>query len=108
MKKVYCDEKSKQCWIVNEVEDIYSFKCFNTTTGEESLGILTSLKKDPSQFGLDENVKIFSMDFKGEEILFYEKYEDGRILIRCLDPDKLEKIKNELNIVFVGDQLIEN
>ena len=105
MEKVYCDEKNQKCWLVNDVDDIYSFKYKNIETGEEKTTVLTHTKPTDEK-NLIEDVKYYSLDFNDVEVIFYVKYEDGKIGLHCLDLEKLEELKNNEGIVFIGDHFV--
>lgn len=106
MEKVYCDEGNGKCWLVNDVDDIYQFKWKNINTGEESSTVITHIKPT-DQKNIIEDAKYFSLDFMNDELIFYVKYDNGKITLNCQDPEKLEKLKNEEGIVFIGEQVID-
>jgi len=109
MNKVYFDKEFYGCWVVKELDDIYTFKYINIKTNEEFNGILTWKKSvNNEDYGLDDNCRLYSLDLMDEEFLFYGKYINDRFFIYSIDKDKLEKLFTEKDIAFVGSELVED
>ena len=105
MEKVYQYGNS---WSVNDLTDLYSFKCVNILTNEETKAILSWKKGiDCSELGISEEGRIYSVELNGEEILFVGEYKDGRFSLRAHDGFHIERILRDTNIAFVGENALE-
>jgi hypothetical protein len=108
MNKVYFDKNFYGCWVVKELDDIYSFRYINKKTNEEFYEILSWKKSIKNEdYGLDDNSRLYSLDFLGEEFLFYGKYSNDRFFINSIDKDKLETLFKEKDIEFIGSELVD-
>jgi hypothetical protein len=103
MKKVYFDV-SEESWVLDDLDDIYSFKYIDIMTNEESTGILTWLKvNDHTEIGIEEDDRLYGVELNGEEYLFIETYEEGKFYLYAKDNMHLERLVRDHNIVFVGE-----
>ena len=106
MNKVYFDKNFYGCWIVSDLDDIYTFKYINIKTNEEFNGILSWKKSvNNEDYALDDNCRLYSVDLLDDEYLFYIKYVNDKFLVNSIDKDKLESLLNEKDIIFVGETL---
>ena len=105
MKKVFFD-KEKKSWVLNELDDMYSFKYINIMTKEENNSILTWLKRNNhSEIGIGEDDRLYGVDLNGEEYLFVETYKDGQYYLYAKDNMQLERLVRDYNFVFVGETI---
>ena len=104
MAKVYFDKENH--WVVESLEDYYSFKAVNFETNEESNQILSwSRNYDTSDMG--QNVdRIYDVEIYGEKyyFLFINNGEGWDVISE--DSMKLEKLLRETNLFFTGDSKI--
>jgi len=116
MNKVYFDKNFYGCWVVSDLDDIYTFKYINIKTNEEFNGILSWKKSvNNEDYGLDDNCRLYSLDLFDDEYLFsvyyssdnkkYSIEKEKGFLIHSIDKDKLESLLNEKDIIFVGETL---
>lgn len=103
MKKVYFDV-SEECWVLDDLDEMYSFKYIDIMTNEEKTGILTWLKGvDHEENGIGEDDRLYGVELNGEEYLFVETYEEGKFYLYTKDNMHLERLVRDHNIVFVGE-----
>lgn len=103
MKKVYFDVNEK-CWVLDDLDDIYSFKYIDIMTNEESTGILTWLKvNDHNEIGIGEDDRLYGVELHDEEYQFVETYKEGKFYLCAKDNMHLERLVRDHNIVFVGE-----
>ena len=103
MKKVYFDVTEK-CWVLDDLDDMYSFKYIDIMTNEESTGILTWLKvNDHSEIDIGEDDRLYGVELQGEEYQFVETYKEGNFYLYAKDNMHLERLVRDHNIVFVGE-----
>ena len=103
MKKVYFDV-SEKCWVLDDLDEMYSFKYIDIMTNEEKTGILTWLKGvDYEENGIEEDDRLYGVELNGEEYLFVETYEEGKFYLYAKDNMHLERLVRDHNIVFVGE-----
>lgn len=103
MKKVYFDVNEK-CWVLDDLDDIYSFKYIDIMTNEESTGILTWLKvNDHNEIGIGEEDRLYGVELHDEEYQFVETYKEGKFYLYAKDNMHLERLVRDHNIVFVGE-----
>ena len=103
MKKVYFDVTEK-CWVLEDLDDMYSFKYIDIMTNEESTGILTWLKvNDHSEIDIGEDDRLYGVELHGEEYQFVETYKEGNFYLYAKDNMHLERLVRDHNIVFVGE-----
>ena len=103
MKKVYFDVTEK-CWVLDDLDDMYSFKYIDIMTNDESTGILTWLKvNDHTEIGIGEEDRLYGVELHDEEYLFVEKYKEGIFYLYAKDNTHLERLVRDHNIVFVGE-----
>jgi hypothetical protein len=106
MEKVY---KSTDDWFVKDLSDLYSFRCVNTDTGEERNLVLnwtkdnTSEEKAKLDFGIQSDVRIYTVEVDNLNINFLLKYESSQLLILQLDLYEMNRWRNETGWNFVGD-----
>ena len=105
MKKVFFD-KEKKSWVLNELDDMYSFKYINIMTNEENNSILTWIKcTNHSEIGIAEDDRLYGVDLNGEEYLFVETYKEGQYYLYAKDNMQLERLVRDYNFVFVGETI---
>ena len=103
MKKVYFDVTEK-CWVLDDLDDMYSFKYIDIMTNEESTGILTWLKvNDHSEIDIGEDDRLYGVELHGEEYQFVETYKEGNFYLYAKDNMHLERLVRDHNITFVGE-----
>lgn len=96
-------------WLVTKLEDIYSFKYLANETNETNNAILTWVKARNEEFHLGDEVRLYSVDLFDEEYLFYIKYISGeRYSVNSIDVDKLEDLRTNKGIDFIGYEMVEN
>lgn len=109
MNKVYFDKNFYGCWVVSDLDDIYTFKYINIKTNDEFNGILSWKKSiNNEDYGLDDNCRLYSLDLFDDEYLFYSEYTEKGFLIHSIDKYKLELLLNEKDVIFVGSELVED
>lgn len=103
MKKVYFEVDSKK-WILDDLDEMYSFKYIDIMTNEENTGILTWVKGiNQIETGIGEEDRLYGVELHGEEYLFVETYKEGRFYLYAKDNMHLERLVRDHNIVFVGE-----
>ena len=103
MKKVYFEVSSKS-WVLDDLDEIYSFKYIDIMTNEERNGILTWLKRnDHSEIGIGEEDRLYGVELFDEEYLFVETYKEGKFYLYAKDNTHLERLVRDHNAVFVGE-----
>lgn len=106
MAKVYFDKENHGHWIVESLEDYYSFKAVNFETNEESNQILSwsrnyDLKDHDSKID-----RVYDVEIDREKYYFlFVNNGDGWDVI-SEDSMKLEKLLRETNLFFTGDSKI--
>jgi hypothetical protein len=104
MKKVYFEVESKS-WVLDDLDEIYSFKYIDIMTNEERNGILTWLKRnDHSEIGIGEEDRLYGVELFDEEYLFVETYKEGKFYLYAKDNMHLERLCRDHNVVFVGEK----
>jgi len=104
MAKVYFDKENH--WVVESLEDYYSFKAVNFETNEESNQILSwsrnyDLKDHDSKID-----RVYDVEIDREKYYFlFVNNGDGWNVI-SEDSMKLEKLLRETNLFFTGDSKI--
>ena len=105
MKKVYFDREEKR-WILEDLDDLYSFKYIDIATNEEHSAILSWHKTvDRESIKISGDERLYGAEIMGEEYLFVESYEEGRFFLDALDQFGLEKLCRDHDFVFVGEAL---
>ena len=103
MKKVYFEVASKS-WLIDDLDEIYSFKYIDIMTNEENTGILTWLKGiDHTEVGIGEEDRLYGVELFDEEYLFVETYKEGKFYLYAKDNIHLERLVRDHNITFVGE-----
>ena len=103
MKKVYFDV-SEESWVLDDLDEMYSFKYIDIRTYEEKNGILTWIKGvDHVESGIEEDDRLYGVELNGEEYLFIETYEEGKFYLYAKDNMHLERLVRDHNMVFVGE-----
>ena len=106
MAKVYFDKENPGHWVVESLEDYYSFKAVNFETNEESNQILSwsrnyDLKDHDSKID-----RVYDVEIDREKYYFlFVNNGDGWDVI-SEDSMKLEKLLRETNLFFTGDSKI--
>jgi len=106
MGKVYFDKEKHGIWVVEDLEDYYSFKAVNFETNEESNHILSwsrnyDLKDHDSKID-----RVYDVEIDREKYYFlFVNNGDGWDVI-SEDSMKLEKLLRETNLFFTGDSKI--
>ena len=106
MAKVYFDKEKYGMWVVENLEDYYSFKAVNFETNEESNQILSwsrnyDLKDHDSKIDRVYDVEI---DREKYYFLFVNNGKGWDVISE--DSMKLEKLLRETNLFFTGDSKI--
>ena len=103
MKKVYFDV-TKKSWVLDDLDDMYSFKYIDIMTNEESTGILTWLKvNDHNEIGIGEEDRLYGVELYDEEYQFVETYKEGKFYLYAKDNMHLERLCRNHNITFIGE-----
>ena len=103
MKKVYFEVDSKS-WVLDDLDEIYSFKCVDVVANEEKAGRLTWLKRnDHAEIGIGEEDRLYGVELFEEEYLFVETYKEGKFYLYAKDNMHLERLCRDHNAVFVGE-----
>ena len=102
MGKVYFDKEKYGIWIVEDLEDYYTFKAVNFETNEESSHILSwSRNYDTSDIGNNVD-RIYDVEIEEEKYYFlFINNGDGWDVI-SEDSSKLEKLLKDKNLFFTG------
>jgi hypothetical protein len=106
MAKVYFDKENHGHWVVESLEDYYSFKAVNFETNEESNQILSwsrnyDLKDHDSKID-----RVYDVEIDREKYYFlFVNNGDGWDVI-SEDSMKLEKLLRETNLFFTGETKI--
>jgi len=103
MGKVYFDKVKYGIWVVEDLEDYYSFKAVNFETNEESNHILSwSRNYDTSNMGNNVD-RIYDVEIDNEKYYFlFINNGDGWDVI-SEDSIKLEKLLKDTNLFFTGE-----
>ena len=108
MKKVYFEVDSKS-WVLDDLDEMYSFKYIDIMTNEENTGILTWVKGvDRVDMGVGEEERLYGVELFGEEYFFLESYKEGKFYLYAKDNKHLERLCRDHNIVFVGETRKKN
>ena len=109
MNKVYFDKSPTGKWLVLQLEDMYSFKYLTNETNETNSAVLTWVKARNEEFHLGDEARLYSIDLLDEEYLFYIKYtSSGKYEVNSIDIDKLEDLKVNKGITFIGCEMVED
>ena len=106
MNKVYFDKEKYGMWVVENLEDYYSFKAVNFETKEESIHILSwSRNYDLSE--MNNNIdRVYDVEIDEKKYYFlFTKNNNGWDVI-SEDSMKLEKLLNDKNLFFTGETKI--
>ena len=104
MKKVYFEVASKS-WILDDIDEMYSFKYIDIMTNEEKTGILTWVKGiDNVETGIGEEDRLYGVELFDEEYLFVETYKEGKFYLYAKDNMRLDRLCRDHNVVFVGEK----
>jgi hypothetical protein len=106
MAKVYFDKEKYGIWVVENLEDYYSFKAVNFETNEESNHIL-SWSRNYDISNLNNNVdRVYDVEIDEEKYYFlFTKNSNGWDVV-SEDSMKLEKLLNDKNIFFTGESIV--
>jgi len=106
MRKVYFDKEKYGIWVVEDLEDYYSFKAVNFETNEESNHIL-SWSRNYDTSDVSSNVdRIYDVEI--DELRYYFLFinnGNGWDVI-SEDPIKLENLLKDKKLFFVGETKI--
>ena len=106
MGKVYFDKEKYGIWVVENLEDYYSFKAVNFETNEESNHIL-SWSRNYDTSDVSSNVdRIYDVEI--DELRYYFLFinnGNGWDVI-SEDPIKLENLLKDKKLFFVGETKI--
>jgi hypothetical protein len=106
MRKVYFDKEKHGIWVVEDLEDYYSFKAVNFETNEESNHIL-SWSRNYDTSDVSSNVdRIYDVEI--DELRYYFLFinnGNGWDVI-SEDPIKLENLLKDKKLFFVGETKI--
>ena len=106
MRKVYFDKEKYGIWVVDDLEDYYSFKAVNFETNEESNHIL-SWSRNYDTSDVSSNVdRIYDVEI--DELRYYFLFinnGNGWDVI-SEDPIKLENLLKDKKLFFVGETKI--
>jgi hypothetical protein len=105
MGKVYFDKEKYGIWVVEDLEDYYTFKAVNFETNEESSHILSwSRNYNTSDMGSNNVVdRIYDVEIDEEKyyFLFINNGEGWDVISE--DSIKLEKLLKDTNLFFTGE-----
>ena len=106
MRKVYFDKEKYGIWVVEDLEDYYSFKAVNFETNEESNHILSwSRNYDTSDMSSHvDRIYDVEIDEKRYYFLFINNSNGWDVISE--DPIKLENLLKDKNLFFVGETKI--
>lgn len=106
MRKVYFDKEKYGIWVVEDLEDYYSFKAVNFETNEESNHILSwSRNYDTSDMSSNvDRIYDVEIDEKRYYFLFINNSNGWDVISE--DPIKLENLLKDKNLFFVGETKI--
>lgn len=105
MAKVYFD-KDYGIWVVEDLEDYYSFKAVNFETNEESNHIL-SWSRNYDESDVSEKVdRVYDVEIDEEKYYFLFISNGKGWNVVSEDSMKLEKLLKDKNIFFTGDSLV--
>jgi hypothetical protein len=105
MAKVYFD-KDYSIWVVEDLEDYYSFKAVNFETNEESNHIL-SWSRNYDESDVSEKVdRVYDVEIDEEKYYFLFISNGKGWNVVSEDSMKLEKLLKDKNIFFTGDSLV--
>ena len=106
MGKVYFDKEKYGIWVVENLEDYYSFKAVNFETNEESNHIL-SWSRNYDLSDMNNNVdRVYDVEIDEKKYYFlFINNGDGWDVI-SEDSMKLEKLLNDKNLFFTGETKI--
>jgi len=102
MAKVYFDKENH--WVVESLEDYYSFKAVNFETNEESNHIL-SWSRSYDLSDMDKKVdRVYDVEIDNEKYYFiFINNDDNEWSVIPEDPMKLEKLLRDKNLFFTGE-----
>jgi hypothetical protein len=103
MNKVYFD-KTKNIFFVDELENFYYFKSFNTKTNELSKQIISwthgiDMDKYPN------HIRMYDVEIENIKYLFLMRNQDNKFILESEDPIILESLSVEHNLFLVGDRI---
>ena len=106
MRKVYFDKEKYGIWVVEDLEDYYSFKAVNFETNEESNHILSwSRNYDISDMSSNvDRIYDVEIDEKRYYFLFINNSNGWDVISE--DPIKLENLLKDKNLFFAGETKI--
>jgi hypothetical protein len=106
MAKVYFDKEKCGIWVVENLEDYYSFKAVNFETNEESNHIL-SWSRNYDESDISEKFdRVYDVEIDEEKYYFlFTKNSNGWDVI-SEDSSKLEKLLRENNLFFTGEPIV--
>jgi len=106
MRKVFFDKEKYGIWIVESLEDYYTFKAVNFETNEESSHIL-SWSRNYDLSDISNNVdRIYDVEIDEEKYYFlFISNGDGWNVI-SEDSSNLEKLLKDKNLFFTGEAKI--
>jgi hypothetical protein len=105
MAKVYFD-KDYGIWVVEDLEDYYSFKAVNFETNEESNHIL-SWSRNYDESDVSEKVdRVYDVEIDEEKYYFLFISNGKGWNVVSEDSMKLENLLKDKNIFFTGDSLV--
>ena len=106
MRKVYFDKEKYGIWVVEDLEDYYSFKAVNFETNEESNHIL-SWSRNYDTSDMSSNVdRIYDVEIDEKRYYFLFINNSNRWDVISEDPIKLENLLKDKNLFFVGETKI--
>jgi len=106
MRKVYFDKEKYGIWVVESLEDYYTFKAVNFETNEESSHIL-SWSRNYDLSDMSNNVdRIYDVEIDEEKYYFLFISNGNGWDVISEDSSKLEKLLKDKNLFFTGETKI--
>jgi hypothetical protein len=106
MAKVYFDKEKYGMWVVENLEDYYSFKAVNFETNEESNHII-SWSRNYDESDISEKIdRVYDVEIDKEKYYFlFTKNSNGWDVV-SEDSMRLEKLLRETNLFFTGEPIV--
>ena len=103
MGKVYFDKEKYGIWVVEELEDYYSFKAVNFETNEESNHILSWSRNYDLSDTSNKVDRIYDVEIDDEKYYFLFINNGNGWDVISEDSIKLEKLLKDTNLFFTGE-----
>ena len=103
MGKVYFDKEKYGIWVVEDLEDYYSFKAVNFETNEESNHILSWSRNYDLSDTSNKVDRIYDVEIDDEKYYFLFINNGNGWDVISEDSIKLEKLLKDTNLFFTGE-----